>query len=83
MKNAQFTFDRSFEVRDALNLAKDLTKIGAKMPVILDFRQVQFVTQTAIDTLVLALKSISGHRIFGLGFEGIGPEQFRNLGVVC
>lgn len=83
MHNAHFHFDKSFEVRDAVSLRDDLTKIGPRVPVVLDFRDVQFITETAVDALAAAIKSLTGRKVFGIGFEGIGLEQFRALGVVC
>jgi hypothetical protein len=78
-----FHFDTSFEVTDAVALRNDLTRLRGNTAVVIDFRDVQLVTETAIDALAAALRSITGHRVFALGFEGIGVERFRALGVVC
>ena len=81
--SANFHFRESLGVNDVVLLRDDLTKIGPRTAVVIDLRDVQYVTDAAIDALAAALKSISGRRIFGVGFEGIGLEQFRALGVVC
>ena len=83
MHNANFRFDRSFDVGDVVSLREDLTRIGPRTPVVIDLREVLYVTESAIDALAAALSSLTGRRIFGVGFEGVGIEKFRALGVVC
>lgn len=81
--SANFHYQKSFGVEDAVGLREDLTRIGPRTAVVIDLRDVQFITEAAIDALAVALKSITGRRIFGIGFEGVGIEQFRAIGVVC
>jgi anti-anti-sigma regulatory factor len=81
--SANFHFKTAFRVEDAVLLRHDLNKIGKSTAVVIDLTDVQFITQTAIDALAAALKSIAGRRVFGIGFEGVGIEQFRALGVLC
>lgn len=83
MHNAHFRFETSFEVRDAVCLRDDLTKLGPRTPVVIDLRDVQFITDTAIDALKAALTSLTGRKVFGMGFEGVGLAEFRAIGVVC
>ena len=81
--SANFHFRNSFGVDDAVLLRDDLTKIGPRTAVVIDLRDVQYITESAIDALAAALRAFAGRRIFGVGFEGVGVEQFRALGVVC
>ena len=82
--SANFHFQSSFGVEDAVLLRNDLTKIRPHTPVVIDLRDVQFITDAAIEALAGALRSaIRAHRIIGVGFEGIGPAPVRAMGVVC
>ncbi len=81
--SANFQFHESFGVEDAVHLREDLNHIGPRTPVVIDLTDVRYVTDAAIEALAATLKSIAGHRIFGVGFEGVGLEQFRAIGVLC
>ncbi len=81
--NARFHFDRSFDVADAVSLKEEVAHLSTDIPVVLDFRDVQYVTQTAVEALAAAIRSLHGHRLIGLGFEGLGVREFRALGVRC
>ena len=81
--SANFQFHESFGVQDAVTLRDDLSRIGPRTAVVIDLSDVRYVTDAAIEALAAALKSIAGHRIFGVGFEGVGLKEFRAIGVTC
>jgi len=83
--SANFQFHESFGVEDAVHLREDLTRIGPRTAVVIDLSDVRYVTDASIEALAATLKSIArtGRRIFGIGFEGVGIQQFRAIGVLC
>lgn len=84
--SANFQFHESFGVEDAVHLREDLGRIGPHTAVVIDLSDVRYVTEAAIEALIATLQSIARRgtrRIFGVGFEGVGLEEFRAIGVVC
>jgi hypothetical protein len=67
-------FDETFDFRDAINLPKVIRQFEAVGAVTLDFRDVRWVRESVLATLIPALASMRRPPIRVIGLEDAAPE---------
>lgn len=63
--------DSEFNVRDAISLGGWLKQIPSAIPVVLDFRKVRWMSNSAAAALIPALTSLHRRGLWAVGIEGI------------
>lgn len=67
-------FENSFNLRDAINLPKLISKLPLLAEIVLDFSDVRWVRESAMVALIPALASLHGRKLKVVGLESAEAE---------